>query len=270
MRILTPSKYGEPRQWQGSNPSLDSSATRSSAESWLQNLRVVSAAVLLTISSVFAAGLQDAKALYARGEFQKASDVALVVGGSDAMAFAAKANSLFATTQPLAEQEALYDKSERYALEAIKLNAKNDAGYLELARVTGRLAQFRGILVALSQGVPTRMKDNLEKAIQLNSKNATALVALALWHAQIASSGAGFVFGADTGKVVPLLEKAIALEPDQIIHRVEYAHALIVLDANKNKTKAIELLEKAVSMKANDVAEGFDLERAKKDLAALK
>ncbi len=233
-------------------------------------MRIFIAIVLLTLSFTLADGLQDARVLYGKGEFQKATDAALGAGGSDGMAFAAKANSLFATTQPIAEQEALYAKSERYALEAIKLDAKNDAGYLELARVIGRLAQFRGVLVALSQGVPARMKDNLEKAIQLNPKNATALVALALWHAQIASSGAGFVFGADTGRVVPLLEKAIALEPDQIIHRVEYAHALILLDANKNKAKATELLEKAVTMRANDVPESLDLERARKDLLALK
>jgi tetratricopeptide (TPR) repeat protein len=233
-------------------------------------MRIFIAALLLFVPLTFAAGLQDARVLYGKGEFQKATEVALDAGGSDGMAFAAKANSLFATTQPVTGQEALYTKSERYALEAIKLDAKNDAGYLELARVIGRLAQFRGVLVALSQGVPTRMKDNLEKAINLNPKNATALVALGSWNAQIGNSGAAFLFGADTSKVVPLMEKAISLEPDQIIHRVEYAHALIVLDANKNKAKAIELLEKAVTLKVNDVAEGFDLERARRDLAALK
>jgi tetratricopeptide (TPR) repeat protein len=227
------------------------------------------AAVLLTTSLALAAGLQDAQALYAKGEFQKASETAVAAGGSDGLAFAAKANSIFARTRPAAEQEALYVKSEGFANQAIKLDAKNDAGYLELARVTGELASLRGVFAALTQGAATRMKDNLDKAIALNPKNATALVALASWNAQIGTSGAGFLFGADVGKVVPLMEKAIALEPNQIIHRVEYAKALLLLDP-KNKPKAIELLEKAVTLKANDVAEGFDLERAKKDLAALK
>jgi tetratricopeptide (TPR) repeat protein len=233
------------------------------------SMRIV-VAVLLMISFAFAAGLQDAKELYAKGEFQKATAAALAVGGSDAMAFAAKSNSLFATTRPPSEQEILFDKSEIYALQAIKLNDKNDAGYVELARVIANLAKLRGTLAALTQGVPSRIRDNLNKAIGLNPNNATALVAFALWHAQIGSSGAGFLFGADVSRVVPLIEKAIALEPNQIIHYVEYAHALKVLDLNKNKAKVIELLEKAVLLKPNDVAEGFDLERAKRDLAALK
>jgi tetratricopeptide (TPR) repeat protein len=232
--------------------------------------RVFFAGLLLTLSFAFAAGLQDARALYGKGEFQKATAAALGVGGSDGMALAAKANILFARTRPVAEQEAWYVKSETYALEAIKLNGKNDAGYVELAQVTGQLAELRGTWAALTQGVPSRIRDNLEKAIQLNPKNATALMGLGAWHAEIGASGAGFLFGADTSKVAPLMEKAIALEPDEIIHYVEYANSLIVLDATKNKVKAIGLLEKALTLKVNDAAEALDLKQAKKDLAALK
>jgi tetratricopeptide (TPR) repeat protein len=125
------------------------------------------------------------------------------------------------------------------------------------------------VLAALTQGLGTKVKENLDKALSLNPKNASAWVALGLWNAEIVAKGVGFLYGADGAKVAPAMEKAIALEPDQIIHRVEYAKALMLLDA-KNKPKAIELLEKAVTLKVNDVAEGFDLERAKKDLAALR
>ncbi len=232
-------------------------------------MRIFAAAILLVTSFAFAAGLQDAQALYAKGDFQKASETALAAGGSDGFAFAAKANSIFASTRPAAEQEPLYIKSEGYANQAIKLDAKNDTGYFELARAIGRLSQLRGVLAALTQGLGTKVKENLDKALGLNPKNASAMVALGLWHAEIVSKGVGFLYGADGAKVAPLMEKAISLEPDMMIHRIEYAKALMLLDA-KNKPKAIELLEKAVTLKVNDVAEGLDLERAKKDLAALK
>ena len=232
-------------------------------------MRTFIAAILLVTSFAFATGLQDAQALYTKGEFQKATETAVAAGGADGFAFAAKANSIFASTRPAGEQEGIYIKSEGYANQAIKLDAKNDDGYLELARAIGRLSQLRGVLAALTQGLGTKVKDNLDKALSLNPKNASAWVALGLWHAEIVAKGVGFLYGADGGKVAPAMEKAIALEPDQIIHRVEYAKALMLLDA-KNKPKAIELLEKAVTLKVNDVAEGFDLERAKKDLAALK
>jgi hypothetical protein len=232
-------------------------------------MRTFVAAILLVTSFAFAAGLLDAQALYAKGEFQKASDAAVAAGGADGLAFAAKANSIYANTRPAGEQEGLYAKSEGYARQAIKLDAKNDDGYFELARALGRLSQLRGVLAALTQGLGTQVKDNLDKALSLNPKNASAWVALGLWHAEIVAKGVGFLYGADGGKVAPAMEKAIALEPDQIIHRVEYAKALMLLDP-KNKPKAIELLEKAITLKVNDVAEGLDLERAKKDLAALK
>jgi tetratricopeptide (TPR) repeat protein len=232
-------------------------------------MRIRFAAVLLTASFALAAGLQDAKDLYAKGEFVKASEMAVAVGGADGLAFAAKANSIYANTRPGAEQEPLYVKSEGLGRQAIKLDAKNDAAYFEVARAIGRLSQLRGVGAALLQGLGTQVKDNLDKALSLNPKNASALVALGLWHAEITAKGVAFLYGADGGKVVPLMDKAVALEPDQIIHRVEYAKALLLLDA-KNKPRAIELLEKAVTLKVNDVAEGFDLERAKKDLAALK
>jgi hypothetical protein len=232
-------------------------------------MRTLIAAILLTVSFAFAAGLQDAQALYAKGEFQKASDTAVAAGGADGFAFAAKANSIFANTRPAGEQENLYVKSENYATQAIKLDAKLDTGYFELARAIGRLSQLRGVGAALLQGLGTKVKDNLDKAISLNAKNASAMVALGLWHSEIIAKGAGFLYGADGGKVGPLMEKAIALEPDVMIHRIEYARALMLLDA-KNKAKAVELLEKAVTLKVNDAAEAIDFERAKKDLAALK
>jgi hypothetical protein len=232
-------------------------------------MRTIVAAILLVTSFAFAAGLPDAQALYTKGEFQKAAETAVAAGGADGFAFAAKANSIYANTRSAAEQEPLYVKSESYANQAIKLDAKNDDGYFELARAIGRLSQLRGVLAALTQGLGTKVKENLDKALSLNPKNASAWVALGLWHAEIVAKGVGFLYGADGGKVVPAMEKAIALEPDAIIHRVEYAKALMLLDA-KNKPKAIELLEKAVTLKVNDVAEEMDLARAKKDLAALK
>ena len=232
-------------------------------------MRTFVATILLVTSFAFAAGLPDAQALYAKGDFQKATESAVAAGGSDGLAFAAKANSIYASTRPAAEQEPLYVKSEGYANQAIKLDDKNDAGYFELARAIGRLSQLRGVAAALLQGLGTKVKENLDKALSLNPKNASAWVALGLWNAEIVAKGVGFLYGADGGKVVPAMEKAIALEPDAIIHRVEYAKALMLLDA-KNKPKAIELLEKAITLKVNDAAEEMDLARAKKDLAALK
>lgn len=226
--------------------------------------------VLLLGSLAFAASLKEAQTLFVKGDFQEASKMAAGLNTADGFVLAAKANSIYAGTRPESEADANYSKSEDFARKAIKLDDKNADGYFELARATGRLSQIRGVAQAILQGLATVVRDNLNKALELNPKHAGAMVALALWHIEVSSKGAGWLYGADSGKAVPLFEQAIKLEPDTIIHRVEYAKGLLTLDKNKNKAKAIEILEAAIKLKTNDAAEELDLARAKKDLAALK
>jgi predicted Zn-dependent protease len=66
------------------------------------------------------------------------------------------------------------------------------------------------------------------------------------------------------------MEAAIKLEADQVIHRVEYARALVLLDRAKYKERAIDLLEGALKLKPSDAAEQLDYARAQRDLAELK
>ena len=233
-------------------------------------MRQIMIALLAASSLALAADLNDARAQYAKGDFQGATATALSLKTADGFALAARANSIYASTLPEARQADQYDKSDDYARQAIKLDAKNVEGYFELARALGRISQLRGVLNALVQGIGTQIKQNLDRALELNPRHASSMVALGLWHAEIVSKGVGWLYGADGGKVAPLMEAAIKLEPDQVIHRVEYARALILLDANRNKAKAIDLLEDAVKLKPSDAAEALDLERAKRDLAALK
>ena len=234
-------------------------------------MRKLMIVLLVALSGLaLAASLQEAKALFVKGDFQEASKMAAGLGTADGFVLAAKANSIYASTRPDKEYDALYSKSEEFARRAIKLDEKGPEGYFELARAIGRLSQARGVAAAILQGLATIVKENLEKTLDLNPKHAGAMVALGLWHVEVSSKGAGWLYGADAGKAPALFEAAIKLEPDTIVHRVEYAKALLTLDKVKNKAKAIELLEAAIKLKTNDAAEALDLERAKKDLAALK
>jgi hypothetical protein len=73
--------------------------------------------------------------------------------------------------------------------------------------------------------------------------------------------------GADRSRVEPLMKKAIELEPDGIIHRVEYAR---VLAAWGKKEEARKQLEVALSLPAQTAADRYDQERARRELAQLK
>jgi hypothetical protein len=95
------------------------------------------------------------------------------------------------------------------------------------------------------------------------------MVALALWHFELVQKGwlVAATQGADGSRVEPLMKKAIELEPEVIIHRVEYAR---VLAAWGKKEEAKKQLEVALSLPARTAADRYDQERARKDLSQLK
>ncbi|HWG85553.1 MAG TPA: hypothetical protein VNT60_08750 [Deinococcales bacterium] len=236
-------------------------------------MRRLLAVLVLAVSTVaVAATLQDALGQYAKGDFQEAATTAAGLRTAEGYALAAKATSIFATTRPEREQDALFVKAEALANQAIAADARVPEGYFERARALGRLSQLRGVLQALAQGYGGRVKADLEKALQLRPNYASALVAFGLWHAEIASKGAivNAIYGGDASRVALLMDRAIALEPDVPIHRIEYAKALMLLDAGKNKERARALLTQASGMRASDAAERLDIERAKRELAELK
>ncbi len=213
--------------------------------------------------------LSEAKALYTKGDFKAAADIAKDINTAEAQSFAAKANSIYAYTQPENKQEALYTQSEKYARKAISLDDSNADGYFEIARALGRLSQIRGILAALSQGLGSQIRENLETALRYDTKHTEAMVAFGLWHSEIVAKGVGWLYGASPEAAIGFFDRAVRLEPKTIIHKVEYAHGLLLIDKNKYLQKAKDLLEEAVKLKANDAAEALDLARAKRDLAAL-
>ena len=224
---------------------------------------------MLFLNSSFATPLQDAQKLYAKGDFKAAVDIASDIDTAEGQAFAAKANSIFAGTQPENKQEPMYAISEKYANNAVKLNSKFAPGYFELARALGRLSQLRGTLAALSQGLGTRIKTNLETCIDLDRNSASCMVAYGLWHAEIVAKGVGWVYGANEGASINFFERAIAIEPKIIIHRVEYAKGMLLLNRDKYKAAAKSQLELAIKLEPRDAADKLDLERAKRDLAEL-
>lgn len=200
------------------------------------------------------------------GRFQAAYAEGIKQGGAKALALAAKAASFYAVYEAKdIEKGSWFDKAEDAAKKAIQADKDYAEGYFELARAHGRLAQYRGILESLS--LATSVRENLEKTLALNDKHAGARVALALWNIELNSKGVGWLYGANNGRVVPLFEEAIKLEPQVIIHKVEYATALERLG---KKDEARKQLEAALAIAPKTAADRYDQERARKQLAGLK
>ncbi len=162
------------------------------------------------------------------------------------------------------ERSAWFARAEAAAKRAIQAEPKNPEAYFELARALGRLAQYRGILQSLSLAAGVR--DNLKKALALKPDYASALVALAIWHLELSQKGVGWLYGADAGKVIPLFERAIELEPDRIIHRYEYARALYRLGKRREALKQLEI---ALSLPPRDARDEYVLAEAQELLEKL-
>jgi hypothetical protein len=227
-------------------------------------------AFLLFSSFVLAANLDDAKRLYAKGEYLKASQLAASFDSSEGYAFAARALSEHASNQADNKQEPLFAQCEMYARQAVKLNPKNADAYFEIAVAVGQLGRLRDITYAISNGVASQVRDNLQTALELNPRHWYAMIVLGRWHTELAARGVGWLYGASGDRAVQLFDNAVKLEPKRILVRVEVASGLLVLDKTKYLDRAKRELEIAVKLEPSDYGEKQQLERAKRDLAQLK
>ncbi len=200
------------------------------------------------------------------GKFQEAYEAGLRLGNAEGLVLAAKAASYFAGYLAKDNEKAdWFGRAEAAARRAIQADADNAEAYFELARAQGRLSQYRGILESL--GLASSIKENLDKALRLNPRHAGARVALALWHHSLISKNVGWLYGANGNQIMPLFNEAIQLEPQTIIHKVELAG---VLAAQGKKEEARKQYEAALAIAPKTAADRFDLERARRELAALR
>ncbi len=229
--------------------------------------------ISLLAASALALSLAQAPqvaALVDAGRFQEAYEAGLKLGTPEALALAAKGASFFALYQAKPEEKRTwFERAEKAASQAIAKDPNYAEGYFERARALGRLSQFKGILEALAEGLAPRIRSDLEKTLKLDPNHAGAMVALALWHFELVQKGwlVATTQGADGARVEPLMKKAIELEPEGIIHRVEYAK---VLAAWGKKEEARKQLEAALALPAKTAADRYDQERARQELARLK
>ena len=217
------------------------------------------------------ATLVDAWIAFHTGDFEKAAKLGLDAG-VDGYAVAHKASCIYATylekseKKKIATFEEVAERCERQQHE----QPENAAGYYWHAYALGRYAQGISIVKALAQGIAPKVRASLDKTIKLAPNHADAHIALGAFHAEIIGSvGAmigGLTYGAKKDEGVKAFKKALVLNPDSAIARIEYANALVTLDGNKAMDQAVKLYEEAAACEAQDAMERLDVEAAKEEL----
>lgn len=151
-----------------------------------------------------------------------------------------------------------------------KADPKNANAFYLHAYALGRYAQGISIIKALKEGIGTKVKNSLDTAIKLAPKHADAHIGLGTYHAEIIDSvGAmlgGLTYGAKKETGEELFAKALKLNPDSAIARIEMANGLIMLFGKSKVKDAEKLYAEAAKFKAVDAMERLDVEQAKTEL----
>lgn len=147
-----------------------------------------------------------------------------------------------------------FNKAKAYAGQALDVDSTDAGSNFAMAVAMGRMALISGARdrVAASRDI----KNFAERALKYDPDHAGALHVLGRWHLKVANlnfaerMAANVLFGgvpkgASEEKAVEYLERAVSLKPDFILYRYDLARAY---DETGQEQKAIATLNKALTL----------------------
>jgi tetratricopeptide (TPR) repeat protein len=176
-----------------------------------------------------------------------------------------------------AQRDSLYSVGRVYAERALRIDSTRAEGHYVVALVLGRLSRTRGgrERVRFAQII----YDQATRTIQLDSTMDGAWHILGAWHAEVkrlsgftrffakALFGAGFMDKANWADAQRNLERAVALRPEHVYHRLELAQ--VYVDVGKY-TRAREQLTTIATLPISDVMDPSYQRDAAKLLADIR
>lgn len=137
-------------------------------------------------------------------------------------------------------RDSLYGLGRGYAEAAVRANPQGADGHYVLAMVIGRLSRTKGSKERVR--FAKVIFDEATKALELRPDHDAAHHVLGAWHAEVkrlsgvqrffakTMFGGGFMSAASWDKAVEHLERAVAINPNYVYHRLELAEVYIDLD----------------------------------------
>lgn len=208
---------------------------------------------------------------YHAGRFGEAVEQGLAAG-APGTAVANKAACVYANYLEKAERRKaqLYQEAGERAESQQTAEPKNPNAFYLYAFAIGRYSQGISVTRALAQGLGGKVRDALVRAIELQPKHADAHIALGTFHAEVIDKVgamiAGVTYGARRDEGMRLFHRALELNPDSAIARIELANAMVMLDGKKALKEATALYEQAAACEPMDAMERLDVELARSEL----
>ncbi|WP_374501742.1 hypothetical protein [Zoogloea sp.] len=211
--------------------------------------------------------LEDAWRAYHAGDFADAVDRGLAAGPVG-LVVSARAAAVYASH--LEENEARRIAILKGVVEscsALVQLAPNwaNAWYVH-GLALGRFSQNISVVRALSQGLGGKVRDSLQRAIDLEPGHADAHVGLGVYHAEVIDKVgalmAAFTYGARRTAVTEHFEAARALHPQSPVVLAEYARSTVLAFGNLHQGRAHQIFGEAAACQPADALERLDVEWA--------
>lgn len=166
-----------------------------------------------------------------------------------------------AATTASTNRDQLFARAERYARRAVSVDSTDAEGHFALARALGRIALTQGARERVRYAIEVR--ESALSALSLNPDHAGALHIMGLWNAEVmrlgrverffarSLLGGGSFRHASWNEAARYLERAVAIEPDVIVHRLDLARIYLdvgsVERAREQLDSIAELAPKRIS-----------------------
>jgi len=122
---------------------------------------------------------------------------------------------------------------------------------------------------ALAQGIGSKVKASLDKALALAPNHADAHLALGAYHAEVVAKVGGtlakLTYGASRDEAVKHFALARKLLPDSAICRIEEANGLVLLFGKAKLAEAEKLYAEAAKCSPADAMQKLDAEHAREE-----
>jgi tetratricopeptide (TPR) repeat protein len=236
-------------------------------------MRAAVAVLALCLWSFPAFAVDTPLSLYLTGQFSQAEAAGVAQNDADGFAVAARAALAddMMRDQPCLE---CLKRAQDFARRAIVADPKAPEGHIYLAAAMGYEGRIIGNLAAQSKGYAETAKRELDAAFASDPNNPWTLAGLGSWHIEIVR-GAGpalarWLFGAKFESGQDYYAKALAVAPDNLVIRYQYALALAAYDLPIYQKDVEAGLTRALTCAPSSTYETFAKNRARELLETLK
>ena len=197
--------------------------------------------------------LNVAKQEFVNGNYNKSILLASKINTAEAMIFLSRTISIYTNFFKKGDEaKESYLKAYNISKKALLINENNTLAYTEAAHALGRYGQEIGIMSAITEGIATRVKKYLDKALDLDNNNIIANLSKGLWHAEIVNQAgdvlARGVYGAKSETARMYFSKVINLDSNDIAVLYELSYGYLLLGENKDLEISKAYIEKLLNI----------------------